>query len=156
MHSCYHLTFISYDLKSSKHLDLVSIWSFDEFSSLYLRFLNIKPISYLTMVCYHQNPIRRTLGLTASLQAPVAHVVARGRFSLPAPSMPHDQHWAPFHAIITKSLLVAFELLLYIYLQHSYAVNLKIVFLPLLALEDNHARKGATRDSLFDQTKIRI
>ena len=64
MHSCIHLTLVSYDLKSSKRLDLVSIWSFDEFLSLYLRFLNIKPISYLTMVCYHQNPIRRTLGLT--------------------------------------------------------------------------------------------
>ena len=64
MHSCIHLTLVSYDHKSSKHLDLVSIWSFDEFSSLCLRFLIIKPISHLTMVCYHQNPIRRTLGLT--------------------------------------------------------------------------------------------
>ena len=64
MHSCIHLTLVSYDRKSSKRLDLVSIWSFDEFSSLYLRFLIIKPISYLTMVCYHQNPIKRTLGLT--------------------------------------------------------------------------------------------
>ena len=43
-----------------------TIWSFDEFRSYYLRFLNIKPISYLTMVCYHRNPIRRTLGLTIS------------------------------------------------------------------------------------------
>ena len=66
MHSCIHLTLVSYDLKCSKCLDVISIWSFDEFSSLYLRFLNIKPISYLTMVCYHQNPIRRTLGLTIS------------------------------------------------------------------------------------------
>ena len=66
MHSCIHLTLVFYDLKSSKRLDVISIWSFDEFSSLYLRFLNIKPISYLTMVCYHQNPIRRTLGLTIS------------------------------------------------------------------------------------------
>ncbi|KAJ9708110.1 hypothetical protein PVL29_000259 [Vitis rotundifolia] len=62
-------------------------------------------------------------------------VVARGRFSLPAPSMPHDRHWAPFHAVTATPMLVAFELLLCIYLQHSYAVNLKIVFLPLLALE---------------------
>ena len=66
MHSCIHLTLVSYDLKSSKRLDVISIWFFDEFSSLYLRFLNIKPISYLTMICYHQNPIRRTLGLTIS------------------------------------------------------------------------------------------
>ena len=58
---------VSYDHKSSKRLDLLSIWSFDEFSSLYLRFLNIKPISHLTMVCYHQNPIKRTLGLTIEL-----------------------------------------------------------------------------------------
>ena len=50
--------------KSSKRLNLVSIWSFDEFFSYTWDFLNIKPISYLTMVCYHQNPIRRTLGLT--------------------------------------------------------------------------------------------
>ena len=64
MHLCIHLTLISYYHKSSKYLNIVSIWFFDEFSSLYLRFLNIKPISYLTMVCYHQNLIRRTLGLT--------------------------------------------------------------------------------------------
>ncbi|KAK6921790.1 hypothetical protein RJ641_012297 [Dillenia turbinata] len=62
-------------------------------------------------------------------------VVARGRFSLPAPAMPHDRHWAPFHAVIAMPLLVAFELLLAIHLDSSYAVNLKIVFLPLLALE---------------------
>ncbi|KAK9106839.1 hypothetical protein Syun_022850 [Stephania yunnanensis] len=67
-------------------------------------------------------------------------VVARGRFSLPAPSIPHDRHWAPCHAIIATPLLVAFELLLCIYLEnidvHGYtAVNLKIVFLPLLVLE---------------------
>ena len=64
MHSCIHLTLVSYDHKSSKRLALVSIWSFDEFSSLCLRFLIIKPISHLIMVCYHQNLIRRTLGLT--------------------------------------------------------------------------------------------
>ena len=64
MHSCIHLTLVSYDHKSSKRLDFVSIWSFDEFSSLCLKFLTIKPISHLTLVCYHQNPIRRTLGLT--------------------------------------------------------------------------------------------
>ena len=66
MHSCIHLTFVSYDHKSFKSLDLVSIWSFDEFSSLCLRFLTIKPISHLTVVCYHQNQIRKTLGLTIS------------------------------------------------------------------------------------------
>ncbi|KAI5678644.1 hypothetical protein M9H77_09594 [Catharanthus roseus] len=62
-------------------------------------------------------------------------VVARGRFSLPAPSTPHDRHWAPFHAVMATPLLVAFELLLCIYLERRYAVNLKIVFLPLLAFE---------------------
>ncbi|KAM7484518.1 hypothetical protein LguiA_000527 [Lonicera macranthoides] len=63
-------------------------------------------------------------------------VVARGRFSLPAPSMPHDRHWAPFHAVMATPLLLAFELLLCIHLQTRYAaVNLKIVFLPLLAFE---------------------
>lgn len=67
-------------------------------------------------------------------------VVARGRFSLPAPSVPHDRHWAPCHAIVATPLLVAFELLLCIYLESLYvnnsaAVNLKIVFLPLLTFE---------------------
>ncbi|KAK3041289.1 hypothetical protein RJ639_001391, partial [Escallonia herrerae] len=69
-------------------------------------------------------------------------VIARGRFSLPAPAMPHDRHctlfhwqWAPSHAIAAMPLLVAFELLLCISLESSYAVNLKIVFLPLLAFE---------------------
>ncbi|XP_057765688.1 uncharacterized protein LOC130986325 [Salvia miltiorrhiza] len=62
-------------------------------------------------------------------------VVARGRFSLPAPSMPHGRNWAPFHAIVAAPLLIAFELLLCVHLQKRYAVNLKIVFLPLLALE---------------------
>uniref|UniRef100_A0A3Q7GEU0 Transmembrane Fragile-X-F-associated protein n=1 Tax=Solanum lycopersicum TaxID=4081 RepID=A0A3Q7GEU0_SOLLC len=62
-------------------------------------------------------------------------VVARGRFSLPAPSMPHDRHWAPFHAVMATPLLVAFELLLCIHLDSAYAVSLKIVFFPLLALE---------------------
>ncbi|CAN4124745.1 unnamed protein product [Withania somnifera] len=62
-------------------------------------------------------------------------VVARGRFSLPAPSMPRDRHWAPFHAVMATPLLVAFELLLCIHLDSANAVNLKIVFFPLLALE---------------------
>lgn len=67
-------------------------------------------------------------------------LVSRGRFSLPAPSVPHNRHWAPCHAIVATPLLIAFELLLCIYLESFYvfdsaAVNLKIVFLPLLALE---------------------
>nr|GMC69452.1 Kinesin-like protein [Ipomoea batatas] len=67
-------------------------------------------------------------------------VVARGRFSLPAPAIPHDRHWAPCHAVVATPLLVSFELLLCIYLESKYvthfpAVNLRIVFLPLLAFE---------------------
>ncbi|KAK3032926.1 hypothetical protein RJ639_036507 [Escallonia herrerae] len=67
-------------------------------------------------------------------------VVARGRFSLPAPSVPHDRHWAPCHAVVAPPLLIAFELLLCIYLEskdvyRSAAVNLRVVFLPLLAFE---------------------
>lgn len=62
-------------------------------------------------------------------------IVARGRFSLPAPSMPHDRHWAPCHAVMATPLLVAFEILLCIHLESIYVVNLKIVFLPLLAFE---------------------
>ncbi|KAK1277487.1 hypothetical protein QJS04_geneDACA019673 [Acorus gramineus] len=67
-------------------------------------------------------------------------VVARGRFSLPAPSLPHDRHWAPCHAVVATPLLVAFELLLCMYLESIYVhgsptLNLKIVFLPLLAIE---------------------
>ncbi|KAF2310418.1 hypothetical protein GH714_009754 [Hevea brasiliensis] len=62
-------------------------------------------------------------------------VVARCRFSLPAPSMPNDRHWAPSHAVLATPLLVAFELLLCIRLERNYVVNLKIVFLPLLVFE---------------------
>ncbi|OAY47353.1 uncharacterized protein LOC110617546 [Manihot esculenta] len=62
-------------------------------------------------------------------------VVARGRFSLPAPSMPNNRHWAPCHAVLATPLLIAFELLLCIRLERSYVVNLKIVFLPLLAFQ---------------------
>ncbi|KAM3328318.1 hypothetical protein P3S68_033010 [Capsicum galapagoense] len=62
-------------------------------------------------------------------------VVARGRFSLPAPAMPHDRHWAPFHAAVATPLLVAFELLLCCYLDGTYAPNLKIVFIPVVAFE---------------------
>ncbi|KAG0497500.1 hypothetical protein HPP92_002191 [Vanilla planifolia] len=67
-------------------------------------------------------------------------VVARGRFSLPAPSIPHDRQWAPCHAVVATPLLVAFELLLCTYLEklraHQYnSMSLKIVFIPLLAFE---------------------
>ncbi|KAK6261287.1 hypothetical protein QUC31_007103 [Theobroma cacao] len=67
-------------------------------------------------------------------------VVVRGRFSLPAPSVPHNRQWAPCHTIVATPLLIAFELLLCIYLESVYvhgfpAVNLKIIFLPLLAFE---------------------
>lgn len=67
-------------------------------------------------------------------------VVARGRFSLPAPSVPHGRQWAPCHAVVATPLLIAFELLLCVYLESkdvnsSAAVSLKIVFLPLLAFE---------------------
>ena len=96
-------------------------------------------------------------------------VVARGRFSLPAPSVPHNRHvchyvslqfwisflewflltlwprafeindqdlqgvplkflflgqWAPCHAIVATPLLVAFELLLCIYLESVYGKQL--------------------------------
>ncbi|KAL3529315.1 hypothetical protein ACH5RR_008637, partial [Cinchona calisaya] len=66
-------------------------------------------------------------------------VVARGRFSLPAPAVPHDRH-APCHAVVGTPLLIVFELLLCIYLESIYVkgfatVNLKIVLLPLLAFE---------------------
>ncbi|MCI09492.1 baculoviral IAP repeat-containing protein, partial [Trifolium medium] len=47
-------------------------------------------------------------------------VVARGRFSMPAPSMPHGRQWAPCHSVIATPLLVAFELLLCIHLGSSY------------------------------------
>lgn len=67
-------------------------------------------------------------------------VVARGRFSLPAPSVPHNRQWAPCHAIVALPLLIAFELLLCIHLEsihdHGFpAVSLKMIFLPLLAFE---------------------
>ncbi|AQK63576.1 Transmembrane Fragile-X-F-associated protein [Zea mays] len=67
-------------------------------------------------------------------------IVARGRFSMPAPSLPHGRHWAPCHSIVAAPLLIAFELLLCIYLEsirvrNHPSVDLKIVFLPLLAFE---------------------
>lgn len=82
-------------------------------------------------------------------------VVARGRFSLPAPSVPHSRHvskscffiasvlyfirsdtllilrffflsvgqWAPCHAVVATPLLIAFELLLCIYLETRYGTH---------------------------------
>jgi hypothetical protein len=49
-------------------------------------------------------------------------VIARGRFSLPAPSMPHDRHWAPFHSVMATPLLVAFEILLCVHLEDKYGI----------------------------------
>ncbi|KMZ68530.1 Baculoviral IAP repeat-containing protein [Zostera marina] len=65
---------------------------------------------------------------------------ARGRFSIPAPSVPMDRHWAPLHALLAMPLLLSFELLLCIFLQTLSvrgipAVSLKIVFLPLLLFQ---------------------
>lgn len=67
-------------------------------------------------------------------------VVSRGRFSLPAPTPPHDRHWSPCHTVVAIPLLIAFEILLCCYLDTleasgTPAVSLKIVFLPLLTFE---------------------
>ncbi|KAM3294585.1 hypothetical protein ACQJBY_037466 [Aegilops geniculata] len=67
-------------------------------------------------------------------------VAARGRFSMPAPSLPHGRHWSPCHSVVAAPLLIAFELLLCIHLEslrvkNHPAVDLKIVFLPLLTFE---------------------
>ncbi|BBM99475.1 hypothetical protein MPTK1_1g21510 [Marchantia polymorpha subsp. ruderalis] len=67
-------------------------------------------------------------------------VVARGRFSLPAPAPPHDRQWAPCHTVVAVPLLVSFELLLCCYLatleaSHTEVVSLKVVFLPLLVFQ---------------------
>jgi len=67
-------------------------------------------------------------------------IIARGRFSLPAPSPPYDRHWAPCHTVVSIPLLIAFELLLCCYLNtHEVcgvpAVSLKVVFLPLLLFQ---------------------
>ncbi|XP_024523084.1 uncharacterized protein LOC9638444 isoform X1 [Selaginella moellendorffii] len=50
-------------------------------------------------------------------------IVSRGRFSVPAPSPPHDRHWAPCHAVVAIPLLVAFELLLCSYLHSREGKN---------------------------------
>ncbi|WCJ24607.1 Transmembrane Fragile-X-F-associated protein [Euphorbia peplus] len=99
-------------------------------------------VAYSLLFCF-------TLMLSINLDRPLSYswwlifaplwlfhaVVARGRFSLPAPSMPNDRHWAPSHSLLATPLLIAFELLLCIRLQGTYVVNLKIVFLPLLAFQ---------------------
>ncbi|OAY72974.1 hypothetical protein ACMD2_19779 [Ananas comosus] len=67
-------------------------------------------------------------------------MVAMYDLTIPAALDELLSQWAPCHAIVATPLLVAFELLLCIYLQsmsvgNHPAVNLKIVFLPLLAFE---------------------
>ncbi|CAL5088399.1 unnamed protein product [Urochloa decumbens] len=79
-------------------------------------------------------------------------VAARCRFSLPAPSS-SESCQVPCHSIVATPLLVAFELLLCVYLEgldgHGEPfIDLKLVFLPLLALEiitlvDNFRMCGA-------------
>ncbi|XP_020396041.1 putative RING zinc finger domain superfamily protein isoform X1 [Zea mays] len=82
-------------------------------------------------------------------------VAARCLFSLPAPS-PESCQRVPFHSIVATPLLVAFELLLCVYLEglnhnghvEPFIIDLKLVFLPLLALEiitlvDNFRMCGA-------------
>ncbi|KAG2643369.1 hypothetical protein PVAP13_2KG296500 [Panicum virgatum] len=73
-------------------------------------------------------------------------VAARCRFSLPAPSSPESCQRVPCHSIVATPLLVAFELLLCVYLDGLN--DLKLVFLPLLTLEittlvDNFRMCGA-------------
>ncbi|CAN6166920.1 unnamed protein product [Urochloa humidicola] len=80
-------------------------------------------------------------------------VAARCRFSLPAPSSSESCQQVPCHSIVATPLLVAFELLLCVYLEglDGYGesfIELKLVFLPLLALEiitlvDNFRMCGA-------------
>ena len=112
MHSCIHLTLISYDHKFSKRLDLVSIWSFDEFSSLYLRFLIIKPISHLTMVCYHQNPVRRTLRLT----------ILNLGFTIPSP---FDLPWVVSSSMFSWGIWVLVHLFIVWWIETiSYSITL--------------------------------
>jgi len=79
-------------------------------------------------------------------------VAARCRFSLPAPSSPESCQ-VPCHSIVATPLLVAFELLLCVYLEGLNGlgepfIDLKLVFLPLLTLEiitlvDNFRMCGA-------------
>ena len=61
MHSSYINFLWSQVFQVSRSCIYLVLWWIFEFI---LRFLIIKPISHLTMICYHQNPIRRTLGLT--------------------------------------------------------------------------------------------
>ncbi|KAG8083578.1 hypothetical protein GUJ93_ZPchr0015g6995 [Zizania palustris] len=77
-------------------------------------------------------------------------VIARCRFSLPASSSPQICQMTSCHSIVATPLLVAFELLLCVYLEGRGEpfIDLKLVFLPLLALEiitlvDNFRMCGA-------------
>jgi len=54
-------------------------------------------------------------------------IVARGRFSLPAPVPPHDRHWAPCHTVVAVPLLIAFELMLCTYLDSRYGYGIPVV-----------------------------
>ncbi|KAK3130030.1 hypothetical protein QOZ80_6BG0488020 [Eleusine coracana subsp. coracana] len=79
-------------------------------------------------------------------------VASRCRFSLPAPASLQSCH-VPCHSIVATPLLVAFELLLCVYLEELEGndepiIDLKLVLLPLLALEiitlvDNFRMCGA-------------
>ncbi|KAK3133300.1 hypothetical protein QOZ80_6AG0534830 [Eleusine coracana subsp. coracana] len=79
-------------------------------------------------------------------------VASRCRFSLPAPASQQSCH-VPCHSIVATPLLVAFELLLCVHLEglegnDEPIIDLKLVLLPLLALEiitlvDNFRMCGA-------------
>ncbi|KAL0731336.1 hypothetical protein Bca4012_027430 [Brassica carinata] len=48
-------------------------------------------------------------------------VISRGRFSLPSPPMPHDENWTPFQYVMATPMIVAFEILFFVYLEDKYA-----------------------------------
>jgi len=101
-------------------------------------------------------------------------VAARCRFSLPAPSSPESCQ-VPCHSIVATPLLVAFELLLCVYLEGLNGlgepfIDLKLVFLPLLTLEiitlvDNFRMCGAlmpghgetiTEEAIWERLPVRF
>ncbi|XP_047953224.1 uncharacterized protein LOC125199134 [Salvia hispanica] len=96
-------------------------------------FLNIVPITFVSDLYEDGNANAPSCWFFSYLVISCSR--SKRKILLPAPSMPHGRHWAPFHAIVAAPLLIAFELLLCVHLEKRYAVNLKIVFLPLLALE---------------------
>ncbi|KAL9243345.1 hypothetical protein vseg_017243 [Gypsophila vaccaria] len=110
-------------------------------SSLQRVIANVLLLLFTTMLVYKLHHLTSYSWWTVFCPIWLFHlVVARGRFSLPAPSVPHDRHWAPCHAVVATPLIVAFELLLCIYLESLQAFNvrvisLKIVFIPLLAFQ---------------------